>query len=52
MNSNRRAKRPIVACIFVLFAASFIATGSEDALLTLACGAGLALTIGLLWRLR
>ena len=51
MNSNRRAKRPTAACIIVLLAASFVATGSEDALLTFACGAGLALTIGLLWRL-
>jgi hypothetical protein len=51
MNSNRRVKRPIVACIMVFFAASLSATGSEDPLLTLACGAGIALTIGLLWRL-
>ena len=51
MNSNRRAKRPIVVCIIVLFAACLSATGSDDALLTVACGAGFALTIGLLWRL-
>lgn len=51
MNSNSFAKRPVVVCIVVLFVASFSATGSEDALLTVSCGIGLALAIGLLWRL-
>lgn len=43
-------KQPIVACVIVLISASLSAMGSEDPLLTIACGVALALTIGLLWR--
>jgi hypothetical protein len=51
MNNNRHIKRPIVVCVIVFFAAAVSAAGSNDPWLTLACGFGLALMIGLLWRL-
>jgi hypothetical protein len=51
MNNHRHIKRPIFVCVIVFMAAAVSAAGSNDPWLTLACGLGLALMIGLLWRL-
>ncbi len=51
INSNANSKRPVFVCIFVLVAAAISAFGSDSPTLTLACGAVIAVAVGLLWRL-
>jgi hypothetical protein len=51
MNNMKHSKRPIIVCVIVFITAAVSAAGSNDPWVTLACGFGLALMIGFLWRL-